>query len=90
MVILADLSTLRVQTDDLSETQVQEVSAGQKVSLTFESLPGVTFQGKVTNIAPMATLKQGGTNYTVTIVLDSLDPRLRWGMTAHIDIQPEQ
>ncbi|MEW6231456.1 MAG: efflux RND transporter periplasmic adaptor subunit [Chloroflexota bacterium] len=86
VVALGDLSHLRVETDDLSETAVARVRVGQPVAVTFEALPGKTFKGKVTDIALIATQRQGGINYTVTIEVEGLDPLLRWGMTAHVEI----
>jgi hypothetical protein len=44
----------------------------------------------VTYIAPMASAKQGGTNYTIYVEFDNLDPALRWGMTGHIEINTKQ
>ncbi len=86
VITLGDLSNLRLETDDLSETNIARVRLGQPVSVTFEALPGQTFSGKVTNIALISTQKQGGTNYQVTIEFDHLDSNLRWGMTGHIEI----
>ncbi len=86
ILALGDLSHLRLETDDLSETNIARVQLNQVVSVTFEALPGKTFQGKVTHIAPMATAKSGGTNYTIHVELEQLDPALRWGMTGHIEI----
>jgi HlyD family secretion protein len=86
VIALGDLNNLRLETDDLSETNIARVKMDQPVSVTFEALPGIKFAGKVTQIAVLSTPKQGGTNYTVTIEFDRLDPALRWGMTGHIEI----
>ncbi len=86
VVTLGDLKNLRLETDDLSETNITGVKIGQPVNVTFEALPGQTFAGKVTQIAPISSQKQGGTNYTVTVEFEKLDPALRWGMTGHIEI----
>lgn len=86
VVTLADLTTLRLETDDLSETRITSVHVGQPVSIIFEALPERTLRGTVTHIAPMSSLKQGGTNYAATIALDTLDAALRWGMTARVEI----
>lgn len=83
---LGDTTKMQVETDDLSETNIAKVKVGQTAAVTFEALPGKTFKGKVISIAPMATQRQGGTNYTVTIEMEGLDPILRWGMTAHVEI----
>lgn len=86
LVIIGDLSRMRLESDDLSETNIARVRIGQTATVTFDALPGKSFRGKVTYIAPMATAKQGGTNYTIYIEFESLDPALRWGMTGHIEI----
>ena len=86
VIALGDLANLRLETDDLSETNIARVKLAQPVNVTFEALPGKTFTGTVTQIAPISTPKQGGTNYTVTVEFDKLDPVLRWGMTGHIEI----
>ena len=86
VLTLGDVSHLRLETDDLSETNIPRVRLGQVADVAFEALPGRLFKGKVTDIAPISTPKQGGTNYTVTIELNELDPALRWGMTGHVEI----
>lgn len=86
IVMLGDLSRMRLESDDLSETHIARVRIGQTATVTFDALPGKLFQGKVTYLAPMASAKQGGTNYTIHIEFESLDPALRWGMTGHIEI----
>ncbi len=90
VIALGDMSNLRLETDDLSETYIARVKTGQSVNVTFEAMPGRVFAGKVVDIAPISTAKQGGTNYAVTIEFAKLDPALRWGMTGHIEINTRQ
>ncbi len=90
VVTVGDLSNLRLETDDLSETNIARIKLQQSVAVTFEALPGKTFNGKVTYIAPISSQKQGGTNYTIYVAFDQLDPALRWGMTGHIEINTKQ
>jgi multidrug efflux pump subunit AcrA (membrane-fusion protein) len=90
LVALGDLTTLRVETTDLDEIDVARVSVGQSVDVTFDSLPESVFGGTVTRISPMATSGSGGVNYTVVVELDDVDPALRWGMTAFVDIEVGQ
>ncbi len=87
VLALGDLSSLRVETTDLSEVDVARVTVGQPVNVTFDALKGQTLLGRVTRIAPMSSASQGGVNYAVIVELDQLDPALRWGMTAFTDIQ---
>lgn len=90
VITLGDLTTLRLETDDLSETNIARVQVGQSANVTFESLQGKTFKGKVTSIAPIATAKSGGTNYTVYVEIPNADPVLRWGMTGRVEIDTKQ
>ncbi len=63
------------------------VAAGQQVAVTFDALPDRVFQGQVTRISPMAESGTGGVHYTTVIALEEMDPALRWGMTAFVDIE---
>jgi len=86
ILYLGDLRTLQVETTDLNEVDIARVRVGQGVEITFDALPERIFTGRVESIEPIATPGQGGTNYTAIISLDQLDPELRWGMTAFVDI----
>jgi len=86
VMFLGDLSYLRIETTDLNEADIWAIAVGQEVTLTFDGLPGKALSGRVSRIAPMASIEQGGTNYTIVIELDEQDPGLRWGMTAYVDI----
>ncbi|MFQ5611191.1 MAG: HlyD family secretion protein [Anaerolineae bacterium] len=90
VLTLGDLSHLQVETTDLRETDVAYVSIGQPVDLTFDALPDALLAGHVVQIAPMASSGQGGTNYTTVVAFDELDPALRWGMTAFVNIAVER
>ncbi|MCU0485391.1 MAG: HlyD family efflux transporter periplasmic adaptor subunit [Anaerolineales bacterium] len=81
---LADFSSWVVLTDNLTELEVVGVEPGQQVSLTLDALPEVSLVGTVESIASRYELKRGDITYTVTIALDALDERARWGMTAAI------
>lgn len=88
MVILqiGDSSRLQVETTDLSEIDAARVRAGDPVSVTFDALPDVVINGTVLWVAQKSS-KGSGVNYTTVIVLDSIPPGLRWGMTAFADIE---
>ena len=87
-VTLADYSSWLVKTDNLTETDVVNVSLGQKVEITLDALPEVTLNGEVTNINARYEEKRGDITYTVTIQLNQADPRMRWGMTAAVSFLP--
>jgi HlyD family secretion protein len=87
VLMLGDLTTLQVKTDDLSEVDIVEVAVGQEVEVSVDALPDEEFRGRVSEIAPMAEERHGDIVYTVTIDLEEgPEAGLRWGMTAYVDI----
>ncbi len=78
---LADFSGWKVETDNLTEIEVPEVTLGQKVSITPDALPELELPGVVTDISALHAEKRGDVTYTVTVAMEKSDPRLRWGMT---------
>ncbi|MBN1402145.1 MAG: efflux RND transporter periplasmic adaptor subunit, partial [Anaerolineae bacterium] len=86
-IFLGDLSDLYVETTDLDEIDVARVVPGAAVRLTFDALPDVELSGIVERVALKAGSALGGTAYTVTIAPLEKHPRLRWGMTAFVDIE---
>ncbi len=88
-VLLGDTRQMHVETTDLRETDVVNVHEGQAVEVTFDALPDRIFDGTVTSVAPVSSAEQGSTNYTVDVDVADLDPALRWGMTAFVNIRPD-
>ena len=86
IVSLADLNAWEVDTDDLSEVDVVNVKIDQTVKITLDALPEVKLTGTVTAITPKAQTKRGDVTYTVKVRLDQADARLKWGMTAQVEI----
>ena len=89
VLVMGDLSTLRVETTDLDEIDVARVQPGQLAALTFDALPEQTLAGRVVRVAPMSTPGQAAVSYAVIIEFEETDPALRWGMTAFVDISVE-
>jgi len=85
VLLLADLSHLRLQTTDLSELDVAAVEEGDPVNITFDALPGETAKGVIAEIAARAAEGQG-VNFTTTIDVDAMPEGIRWGMTALVEI----
>ncbi len=86
LVLLGDTGSMHVETTDLRETDVVQLQSGQKVEVTFDSLPDQIFDGIITHIAPVSTSDRGSTNFTVHVDVPQLDANLRWGMTAFVNI----
>ena len=89
-ILLGDTRNMHVETTDLRETDVARVAVDMPVEVTFDALPNRVFQGIVTHVAPVSSTEKGSTNYTVHVEVKDLDPSLRWGMTAFVNIRPAQ
>ncbi len=87
LVTVGDLSTLQVETTDLGEVDVAQVAVGQKVTVTFDAIPGQSFSGQVSRISPLGETSAGEVRYTAVIGLDEVTPAIRWGMTARVSIE---
>jgi multidrug efflux pump subunit AcrA (membrane-fusion protein) len=85
IVQVADLSGLRVETNDLSENDVARIKVGDVAQIRFDALPDTKVSGRVARIDPIAR-EGAGVNYTAVIQLDQIPDDLRWGMTANADI----
>jgi HlyD family secretion protein len=83
---LGDLTAWQVETDDLSELDIVRIQDGQTMQVTFDAIPGLVSSGTVERIQPKGEKKLGDMTYTVTVRLDNPDPRLRWNMTAVINM----
>jgi len=83
---LADFSAWQIETDDLTERSVVNVRAGAPARITFDAVPGLELMGSVTRIDAFGQDKHGDTTYTVVIIPERQDERLRWNMTATVTI----
>jgi multidrug resistance efflux pump len=81
LIVMADFSTLQVETTDMSEVDVARVHVNDTADVSFDALPNVSVTGKVVQIA-LKKSTGSGVYYTVTIALDTIPDDLRWGMSA--------
>jgi multidrug efflux pump subunit AcrA (membrane-fusion protein) len=89
VLLIGDLDHLQVETTDLSEIDVAQISLGDPAVVTLDALPELALEGTVVSIAPKADAG-AGVNYPVIIELSEIPPALRWGMTAFVDIELER
>ncbi|KKU16187.1 MAG: Efflux transporter, RND family, MFP subunit [Candidatus Giovannonibacteria bacterium GW2011_GWB1_45_9b] len=64
-----------------NEVDVAKVKIGQKVTLTFDAIEGLSISGEVAEIDSIGTVSQGVVNYNVKIVFDTQDDRVKPGMS---------
>lgn len=88
IVVIADLSNMRVETTDLSERDIPAVQIGQSASVFIDALDD-TFEGRVVDIDRRSETVGGDVTYRVTVDLQQQPAGLRWGMSAEVEIQIE-
>jgi RND family efflux transporter MFP subunit len=89
IIVIADLSHMRVETTDLSERDIPAVQIGQSASVFIDAL-NESFEGNVVDIDRQSETVGGDVTYRVTIELEQQPTGLRWGMSAEVEIHTEQ
>jgi multidrug resistance efflux pump len=87
VITLADFSKWYVETDNLTEIEVVDISLGQSVEIIPDALPELNLLGIVESISDTFEEKRGDITYTTRILVDEIDPRLRWGMTVVVSFE---
>jgi len=80
-----DLSSLLVDVE-LSEVDINSVSLGQAVVLSFDAILEKEYHGKVIKVGQIGKDVQGVVNFIVTVELTDADEFVRPGMTAAVNI----
>ena len=84
-----DLSSLLVDVD-VSEVDINNIEVGQPVTLSFDAIPGKTYNGQVVEVAQVGTAEQGVVNFKVTVELTDADEQVKPGMTAAVNVVVEE
>ena len=79
-MIIGDLSTLKAEVT-VNEVDIANVSVGMDTSVVFDAIDGLSVSGKVEKVDALGTITQSVVTYAVTIGLDTLDERIRPGMS---------
>jgi len=82
---LDDLSRLLVDVD-VSEIDINSISVGQTVEVSFDAILGQSYQGIVAEVGRVGIVEQGAVNFTVTVELTDGDEAVKPGMTAAVTI----
>lgn len=70
----------------LNEVDVSKVKLGDKATMTFDAVSGLTITGTVVEIDNVGTVSQGVVTYNVKIAFDTEDPRVKPGMSIAVSI----
>ncbi len=81
-IVIQNLATLKAVIQ-VNEVDIASVAVGQKVSLTFDAVSGLTLTGKIEKVDTVGTSTQGVVSYSATIGFDSLDPKVRPEMSVN-------
>ncbi|GAA0745943.1 efflux RND transporter periplasmic adaptor subunit [Sphingomonas trueperi] len=85
IVTIVDMASLHVEAD-VNEAYIGKVRAGQPVTLSFDALPGETFDARVSAIVPSADRNRA--TVRVNIALVRRDPRILPQMAAKAAFLP--
>jgi HlyD family secretion protein len=93
LLTIADMSVIEAEVE-VDETDIPNVSLGQRAKVTIDAVEGKTFNGRVTEIgnSPIqaagaaATGQRQATNFKVVVTLDEEVPDVRPGFTCTADI----
>lgn len=89
VIVIGDLTHMRIETTDLSERDVPRVQVGQTASIYIEALDQEV-NGKVVEIDQQSSTVGGDVVFKVTIEFDEQPQDLRWGMSAEVRIQVDE
>jgi HlyD family secretion protein len=87
-VQIVDMDNLHVDVD-ISDVDISDVQIGANANVYADALPGETFAGEVSYIAPMADVQGNVRTYTVRIELERIKG-LRPGMSVRVEIETEE
>ncbi|HVZ75876.1 MAG TPA: HlyD family efflux transporter periplasmic adaptor subunit [Candidatus Paceibacterota bacterium] len=75
-----------IATLSLNEVDAAKVKAGDKATLTFDAIDGLTLTGTVASVDTVGTVSQGVVSYDITLTFDTQDSRVKPGMTVNASI----
>ena len=91
----ASRNILAVRIDDLTshyidisvtELEVNNISLGQEVSITFDAIPLREYTGTIVNISNAGTVNSLSVNFDLTVRMDEADNSIKSGMMADVAI----
>lgn len=86
---LDNLSSLLVDVK-VSEVDINNITIGQPVTLTFDAILGKEYHGEVVEVSQAGTADQGVVNFTATVELTDADSFVKPGMTAAVNVVVEE
>jgi len=85
VLILTTGAAYTIETS-VNEVDINKIKVSNKVSITFDGVQGVTFQGSIIQADEFGTNTQGVINYNVFVSVDNGNSQIKPGMTANLTI----
>ncbi len=85
VLTIANLNEMII-TAHINQADVARLQAGMGVDVEVEAVPGLRLKGAIERLAPQATIKNGIKGFSTRILLTTIDPKVRPGMTANLSI----
>ncbi len=79
----------RIAELSLNEVDAAKIKVGDKVTLTFDAIDGLSLTGSVAEIDSLGTVTQGVVSYTVKVGFDTQSDEVKPGMTVNANIITE-
>lgn len=76
----------QIATLSVNEVDAAKMAVGQKATLTFDAIDGLTIAGTVSSIDTIGAVSQGVVSYNVKVNFSTQDTRVKPGMTANASI----
>jgi RND family efflux transporter MFP subunit len=71
----------KIATISLNEVDATKIKVGQKATLTFDAVDGLSITGQVASVDTLGTVSQGVVSYAANIAFDTQDDRIKPGMS---------
>lgn len=83
--IISVISDSKLEVEaNVSEVNIGKINVGNPVEITFDAYPNESFTGKISYIDPAETIVDGVVNYKVKVAFDSIDPKIKSGLTTNL------
>ncbi|HSM23496.1 MAG TPA: HlyD family efflux transporter periplasmic adaptor subunit [Anaerolineaceae bacterium] len=87
IAVVADFSSWYVESTDITELEIVDISIGDMVTLEFDAFPEKVLKGKVIEISDQPEIRYNDVLYRVRIELPDHDLPLRWKMSTIIKLE---
>ena len=88
-VVATLITKQKIAEVSLNEVDVAKIKVGQKTTLTFDAVEGLSITGEVAEVDTLGTVTQGVVTYNVKIIFDTQDERVKPGMSVSAAIITE-